>query len=291
VAFYNIFAIYVTHFLSSVWHAILDNFRPISVWGTDLLIFYVFTHGRFGEAWTIYSWLQFSGMLILFFGTAVYNGSVPWLLFPSSSSLEYEKVEEGEEGGEGGGRRTRAHSIEDFAPVIRTEPSMASPALMRSPLIRDRSDPRYIRERGASLYGTPRTDRAAGRLASSLTPGGGWRREGGVGSYGSTTTFAPVSFQTMHRQNSEQMAGKQEHRRRSSEGGRGVMRVVAPWDSGRGRGNGKKGVEGGGTGEGTERGGGKSKSPPRAKEGGREGGREGRKGELDVAFGHDNETR
>jgi len=63
-------------------------------------------------------------MLILFFGTAVYNGSVPWLLFPSSSSLEYEKVEEGEEGGEGGGRRTRAHSIEDFAPVIRTEPSM-----------------------------------------------------------------------------------------------------------------------------------------------------------------------
>jgi hypothetical protein len=33
VACYNIFAIYVTHFLSSVWHAILDNFRPISVWG------------------------------------------------------------------------------------------------------------------------------------------------------------------------------------------------------------------------------------------------------------------
>lgn len=33
VAAYNIFAVYVTHFLSSVWHAILDNFRPISVWG------------------------------------------------------------------------------------------------------------------------------------------------------------------------------------------------------------------------------------------------------------------
>lgn len=77
VAGYNIFSIFVTNYLSSIWHAILDNFRPVSVWGTDLLIYYVFTHGQFGEAWTPYSWLQFSGMCILFFGTAVYNGSVP----------------------------------------------------------------------------------------------------------------------------------------------------------------------------------------------------------------------
>ena len=38
--------------------------------GTDLLIYYVLSHGAFGEAWTKYSWLQFSGMLLLFFGTA-----------------------------------------------------------------------------------------------------------------------------------------------------------------------------------------------------------------------------
>ncbi|EKU22662.1 drug metabolite transporter superfamily [Nannochloropsis gaditana CCMP526] len=121
VACYNIFAIYVTHFLSSVWHAILDNFRPISVWGTDLLIYYVFTYGRFGEAWTVYSWLQFGGMLLLFFGTAVYNGSVPWLLFPSYAG--YERVEAGTEEGKGDAR-IRAQSIEDFAPVIRTDRSM-----------------------------------------------------------------------------------------------------------------------------------------------------------------------
>jgi hypothetical protein len=58
VCLYNIFAIFVTHFLSSIWHAILDNFRPISVWTTDLLIYYVLTDGRFGEAWTSASWLQ-----------------------------------------------------------------------------------------------------------------------------------------------------------------------------------------------------------------------------------------
>lgn len=34
-------AVYVTKYLSAIWHAILDNFRPITIWGLDLLIFYV----------------------------------------------------------------------------------------------------------------------------------------------------------------------------------------------------------------------------------------------------------
>ena len=29
---YNVFAVLVTFQLSSIWHAILDNFRPITVW-------------------------------------------------------------------------------------------------------------------------------------------------------------------------------------------------------------------------------------------------------------------
>ncbi|CBN75227.1 conserved unknown protein [Ectocarpus siliculosus] len=60
---YNIFCIYVTAYLSAIWHAILDNFRPVSVWSTDLVIYYMITNGSFGEAWTQYSWLQFSGMM------------------------------------------------------------------------------------------------------------------------------------------------------------------------------------------------------------------------------------
>ena len=39
---YNLFAVLVTYMLNSVWHGILDNFRPVTVWVTDLLIFYVF---------------------------------------------------------------------------------------------------------------------------------------------------------------------------------------------------------------------------------------------------------
>ena len=49
---------------SAIWHTILYNFRPVSVWGTDLLIFYVITGGSFGEAWTPYSWLQLFGTLV-----------------------------------------------------------------------------------------------------------------------------------------------------------------------------------------------------------------------------------
>ena len=76
---YNCAAVYVTKYLSAIWHAILDNFRPITIWyvilflvcsntlyvksqalylnyyshyflrGVDLLIFYVFLPGS-GES-------------------------------------------------------------------------------------------------------------------------------------------------------------------------------------------------------------------------------------------------
>lgn len=63
---------------------------------------------------------------------------------------------------------------------------MASPALMRSPLIRDRSDPWMLRERGASLYGTPRAGRWVFVWFLGLVVGfsGGGRGECGGGWFG-----------------------------------------------------------------------------------------------------------
>lgn len=69
---YNMLAVLVTFMLNSVWHAILDNFRPITVWTTDLFIFYIISPS-FGEAWTVWSYLQLLGMAVLLYGTAVYN--------------------------------------------------------------------------------------------------------------------------------------------------------------------------------------------------------------------------
>lgn len=76
---YNVLACLVTFMLNSVWHAILDNFRPISVWGTDLVIFYFITK-TLGESWTVWSWLQLMGMGVLLYGTAIYNA-------PNSGSI------------------------------------------------------------------------------------------------------------------------------------------------------------------------------------------------------------
>eukprot|EP01042_Synura_sphagnicola_P001587 gene1587-1842_t len=77
VTIYNIMAVYVTRYLSAIWHAILDNFRPMTIWAVDLLLFYyIMPNSGFGEEWTAGSKIQLVGLLILFLGTAVYNGSV-----------------------------------------------------------------------------------------------------------------------------------------------------------------------------------------------------------------------
>jgi hypothetical protein len=73
---YNMLACLVTFMLNSVWHAILDNFRPITVWGTDLFIFYMISTAK-GEEWTVWSWMQLAGMIVLLYGTAVYNAPNP----------------------------------------------------------------------------------------------------------------------------------------------------------------------------------------------------------------------
>jgi drug/metabolite transporter (DMT)-like permease len=99
---YNLFAVLVTFLLNSVWHAILDNFRPITVWGTDMFIFYVVTStGDFGEPWTKWSWVQLFGMFVLLYGTAVYNapnaGSIKvqgeWFHFGFDMRSEYAEIE------------------------------------------------------------------------------------------------------------------------------------------------------------------------------------------------------
>eukprot|EP00981_Chlorochromonas_danica_P013850 scaffold6925_cov248-Ochromonas_danica.AAC.12 len=74
VTIYNCAAVYVTKYLSAIWHAILDNFRPITIWGLGLLIHSAYQ--QYGEAWTAGSWLQLLGLMTLLFGTAVYNGNV-----------------------------------------------------------------------------------------------------------------------------------------------------------------------------------------------------------------------
>ena len=118
VTAYNCSAIYVTSYLSSVWHAILDNFRPITIWGLDLFIFYQLIPGSsYGEQWLIPgSYVQLAGLAVLLVGTAIYNGNLgPFNVFEGSNS-----------------------AIQDEMDDVKTL-AMSSPSISRSPLLRQKA--------------------------------------------------------------------------------------------------------------------------------------------------------
>lgn len=74
---YNVFVTLVTFLLSSIWHTILDNFRPLTIWAFDLFLFYVLSSGVLGEAWKPYSYVQILSFVALVYGTAIYNAPHP----------------------------------------------------------------------------------------------------------------------------------------------------------------------------------------------------------------------
>lgn len=122
VTVYNCMAVYVTKYLSAIWHAILDNFRPITIWGLDLAIFYIILPDQgFGEAWTDASWVQLIGLFVLFYGTAYYNGSI----YTFDGIDEYTEIP---------GELTES-SAPHHSRIMGTPTHMASPALSRSPLL------------------------------------------------------------------------------------------------------------------------------------------------------------
>ena len=101
---YNLLAIMVTKQLDSVWHSILDLFRPGTVWGFDLALYYAYGGqgaGRaYGEAWFgACSLYQLAGLVTLLLGTAVYS---EMLQIPASLAAALGG------GGEGGERQPLA---------------------------------------------------------------------------------------------------------------------------------------------------------------------------------------
>lgn len=131
----NSFSVLVTFMLSSVWHAILDNFRPISIWATQLIIYYyVSEDGNHGEKWTRGSYLQLAGLAVMLLGTAIYNGTVrvPGLAKPED--------------------------------LLAKGDLRSSPALARSPLLAQNPSP------NALGFGTERSSPYAQRFNVSTNP-------------------------------------------------------------------------------------------------------------------------
>jgi drug/metabolite transporter (DMT)-like permease len=123
---YNLFAVLVTFCLNSIWHAILDNFRPLTVWAVGVSVYYIGKSATFGEAWTPYSWIQVLGMVVLLYGTAIYNAPNPgsvqltgqWWNFGFNFRQDYDDLEE-ESHWEGKKiNQRRASSMAEMSPFI-----------------------------------------------------------------------------------------------------------------------------------------------------------------------------
>jgi len=92
LSFYNVACIYVTFVANSIWHAIMDNCRPIAVWLISLGLYY--TTGRVGEPWRMTSWLELAGIVVLVYGTAVYSGHVKFPGIPEEGVVEEAEPEQ-----------------------------------------------------------------------------------------------------------------------------------------------------------------------------------------------------
>jgi drug/metabolite transporter (DMT)-like permease len=70
---FNMFSMNVTQLSSALFRTMLETLRTFLVWMIDLWIYYRWSDGRFGEAWTRYSWLQVVGFLVVVAGTWLYS--------------------------------------------------------------------------------------------------------------------------------------------------------------------------------------------------------------------------
>ena len=76
----------------------------LGIRATDLFIYY-YINPMFGEVWTNYSYLQIAGMVVLLYGTAIYNGpndgsillEGQWYAFGIDCSEEYIMIKKEQE--------------------------------------------------------------------------------------------------------------------------------------------------------------------------------------------------
>ena len=84
IAFYNFCGLSVAKRISAVVRTLVDALRTIVVWACSLIIFYSGAED-YGEAWTVWSWMQLGGFVLLVTGTLIYNSivRVPGFSYPA----------------------------------------------------------------------------------------------------------------------------------------------------------------------------------------------------------------
>ena len=97
ILLYNVTGMFVTNITSAVVRTILEGLRTLCIWFVQLIIFYSIRgttygnqHSTLGEEWTVWSWMQLSGFLLLFTGMLLYNKiiKVPIFKYPTDVPKE-----------------------------------------------------------------------------------------------------------------------------------------------------------------------------------------------------------
>ncbi|PRW59396.1 Solute carrier family 35 member F6 isoform B [Chlorella sorokiniana] len=71
---YNVSGMCVTGHLGAVFRTVLETMRTLFVWLVDLVLFYTpLGLGKLGESWSVYSWIQAAGFVVLVAGTVIYG--------------------------------------------------------------------------------------------------------------------------------------------------------------------------------------------------------------------------
>ncbi|PSC76686.1 Solute carrier family 35 member F6 [Micractinium conductrix] len=71
---YNVAGMCVTGHLGAVFRTVLETTRTLFVWLVDLVLFYTpLGMGKLGESWSVYSWIQAAGFVVLVAGTVIYG--------------------------------------------------------------------------------------------------------------------------------------------------------------------------------------------------------------------------
>ncbi|KAL4445807.1 hypothetical protein ABPG77_009006 [Micractinium sp. CCAP 211/92] len=92
---YNVAGMCVTGHLGAVFRTVLETTRTLFVWLVDLVLFYTpLGMGKLGESWSIYSWIQAAGFVVLVTGTVVYGKGDDQELAEQIAEGMYDDMEE-----------------------------------------------------------------------------------------------------------------------------------------------------------------------------------------------------
>ncbi|KAH3760359.1 Integral membrane protein [Pelomyxa schiedti] len=85
VLLYNVYGMFVTDLFNAVNRTIFEAVRTTCIWVTDLVIYTIWPTSGFGEMWSVWSWLELGGFVVLISSSFVYNGilKIPGIPYPA----------------------------------------------------------------------------------------------------------------------------------------------------------------------------------------------------------------